>query len=108
MISVSGTTISMTRGDTLRLTITIKNPDGTDYSPVENDVVRFAAKRYFSDPAVAIHKDVPTDTLLLHFAPADTKTLPVGSYVYDIELTHADGDVDTFISGILILMDEVE
>lgn len=108
MISVSGTTITMTKGDTLRLTVGIKQANGQTYTPAQGDVVRFAAKRRYYDTQTAIKKTIPNDTLLLHLAPADTSKLAVGDYVYDIELTFANGDVDTFISGKLVLLDEVE
>lgn len=108
MISVSGTTITMTKGDTLRLTVGIKQANGQTYTPAEGDVVRFAAKRHYNDPQTVIRKVLPNDTLLLHLAPADTDLLMAGDYVYDIELTYANGDVDTFISGKLVLTNEVE
>jgi len=108
MISISGTTITMTKGDTLRLVVGIKNANGQTYTPAEGDVVRFAMKRHYYDSQAAIKKTLPNETLLLHLAPADTETLAVGDYVYDIELTYANDDVDTFISGKLVLVDEVD
>ena len=108
MISISGTTITMTRGDTLRLVVGIKNANGQTYTPAEGDVVRFALKHHYYDAQAAIKKTIPNDTLLLHLAPADTETLPAGEYVYDIELTYANGDIDTFISDKLVLVDEVD
>lgn len=108
MLNISGSNIELTRGDTLRLTVEIKNSNGTTYTPAQGDVVRFAAKRHYYDTQTAIHKTIPNDTQLLHLVPSDTSNLPVGDYVYDIELTYANGDVDTFISGKLVLVDEVE
>lgn len=108
MYSINGNNITLTKGDTLRLTVGITNSDGTAYTPAEGDVIRFAAKRNYNDGTVVIRKTIPNDTLLLHLAPSDTKTLPVREYVYDIQLTYANGDVDTFISDKLILKEEVE
>ena len=66
-------------------------------------------KKYYSSPTVLIEKVIPNDTLLLHLLPTDTKELPTGKYVYDIELTNADGEVDTFIpEAKLILTPEVK
>ena len=54
-------------------------------------------------------KDIPSDTMLLVLEPEDTKTLPFGKYVYDIQITYADGKVDTFITkGRLRLTEEVD
>jgi len=39
--------------------------------------------------------------------PDDTKKLAFDTYKYDIELTKASGDVDTFINGRLKLTEEV-
>lgn len=47
--------------------------------------------------------------MLLVLEPEDTKTLPFGKYVYDIQITYADGKVDTFITkGRLRLTEEVD
>jgi hypothetical protein len=37
--------------------------------------------------------------MLLVIYPEDTKELEFGSYVYDIQLTKANGDIDTFITA---------
>ena len=34
---------------------------------------------------------------LAEILPADTKTLPIGRYVYDIQITFADGTVKTVV-----------
>ena len=36
--------------------------------------------------------------MILELEPNDTKTLDFGSYVYDVQITFADGRVDTFIT----------
>lgn len=95
---INGTTISLTRGDTLRVKIDIINPDGSIHVPESGDSVRFAMKAKYTDKDPVLEKDIPTDTLLLVLNPNDTKTLKMPfDYVYDIEYTYANGDVDTFI-----------
>ena len=96
--TVNGTTITLTRGDTLIINITINNPDGTFYTPVTGDKIRFAMKSKYEDPIPLIKKDIPIDTLTLRLDPEDTKDLPFGIYVYDIQITKATGEVDTFIT----------
>ena len=51
-------------------------------------------------------KDIPIDTLTLTLLPEDTKDLSFGKYVYDIQLTKADGTVDTFITKATIKITE--
>lgn len=99
--------ITLIRGDTLKMQVSILI-DKQPYTPVAGDVVRFAMKQSMSSSKVLIHKEIPIDTLILHLQPSDTKRLAFGDYVYDIEITFANGDVDTFITGKLTLKPEVE
>ena len=97
----------MTRGDTLRANVNITR-DGEPYVPEEGDSIRFAVKRDYKDTALLILKNISIGTLVLKVDPEDTKPLDFGKYVYDIQMTFADGSVDTFISGKLVLTPEVE
>lgn len=96
--SVSGTTITLTRGDTFKAQISITDKSGNAYTPEEGDSVRFAMKQAYSDAEPLVVIDIPIDTMILVIQPSDTKSLSFGTYVYDIELTKANGDVDTFIT----------
>lgn len=108
MYKIDGTRIELTRGDSFYGQVGMKNQDGTDYEPQEGDVIRFALKKRYWDEDPLIEKTIPNDTLVLHLLPADTKTLAVGGYEYDIEIQFADGDVDTFINqATFILLPEV-
>lgn len=103
--SIDGNAITLTRGDTLLLKVTITR-DGEEYTPTSSDKVRFALKHKelkddksdFVDDEPLILKDIPTDTMLLQLDPEDTKDKAFGRYVYDIEITLPDGYVDTFIT----------
>lgn len=107
MQNVSGTTIYLTRGDSLSVRVGIKTPAGYDYELQEGDEVRFAMKHDFSDSEPLILKTIGSD-LLLELDPEDTEDLPFGRYVYDIELTNASGKVDTFIAdAVLYITKEV-
>lgn len=97
MYKIEGTTITLTRGDSFYSEIKIKTAAGAAYTPQAGESVRFALKRFYTDTEPLILKTIPTDTLLLYLAPEETKALAVGEYVYDVELTRANGDVDTFI-----------
>ena len=98
MIKINGTTITMTRGDTLRLVLTLKDEDGNTYTPLPGDQIRFAMKHVYDDANPLILKDIPNDSLELVINPEDTKNLPQPStYVYDMQITYENGDVETFI-----------
>lgn len=108
-ISKKVVNITMTRGDSASIPITLKR-GGEDYTPVEGDTIRFAMKKAYKDPddQVLVNKAIPTDTMILEIEPEDTKGLPMGKqYVYDIEFVSATGKVDTFVRGIIELGNEV-
>ena len=108
-VKIIGNNIIMTRGDTLKTKIEIKDSDGKPYQPVEGDAIRFAMKKKYTDETPCILKDIPIDTCILHLTPEDTKSLQQPSeYVYDIQITMRNGDVDTFLTGKLNIMQEVE
>lgn len=108
--SLDGTTITLTKGDTFKRTLSLKEKTtGEPYIPVTGDVIRFAAKKKYKDEECVILFNIPIDTMLIHITPAMTKDLATGEYVYDIQLTYANGDVDTFIDRAkLVLTEEVE
>ena len=106
MFEVNGNNIKLTRGDSFYCQLTV-NQGEEPYVFQEGDELRFALKRKLKTPGggnyadceALLTKTIPTDTLILALAPADTKSLKFGSYDYDIQLTFADGAVDTFING---------
>ncbi len=108
MHSIDGNNITLTRGDTLFLEITMTK-DGEPFTPEEGSSVRFAMKKKYTDAdSTALIKTIPTDTLTLEIKPEDTKELQMKkTYVYDIEYTDTNGHVDTFISGTFTLAEEV-
>ena len=91
--------VYLTRGDTFKAHLTINYPDGSVYTPKEGDSIRFALKENIEDEECLIWREIPIDTMLLVLYPGDTKELEFGNYVYDIQLTKANGDVDTFITA---------
>ena len=102
--------MTLTRGDSLYAKVNlVKKISRQPYEPQPGDRIRFAVKKNYGDLMYAIHKDIPRDTLILHIEPEDTKNLDYGEYVYDIELTTADGDVDTFIArSKFVITEEVQ
>lgn len=108
-VKIKKNRIIMTRGDSLRVTISLTDENGVPYEPVEGDSIRFAAKQTFADEEPTILVDIPIDTMELYLAPDETKKFPQpGEYVYDIQIIFANGDVNTFISNRLELIEEVE
>lgn len=94
--SISGKIVSLTRGDSFSTPIELVNDDGTPYEMQDGDSLRFMMTD-FPGGAVLIEKAIPSDTLLLQLDPDDTNALPFGNYFFDIELTYANGKVETVI-----------
>lgn len=110
MVSVVNNTITLVRGDTVEIPVTIRLRNGEEYVPSEGDVIRFALKEEYGDNVpVLIRKVIPNDSLILRLESCETKDLMMRKkpYVYDIELTTANGYVDTFIRGLVTLLEEV-
>ena len=105
MVNIDGTNITMTRGDTLVADVSIKR-NGEAYAPEAGDVILFAVKNTtmvggganYKDEEPILEKTIPHDTMQLVLNPEDTKPFKFGEYVYDMSITFADGNVDTFIT----------
>lgn len=112
--------ITLTRGDTLTLTVGLTHevppvppatqPTVEPYVPVEGDAIRFAiSKGYKGQPGykLILSKAIPNDTLTFTCSSEET-TINYDIYNYDVEITHPDGCVDTFISAKLTITGEVK
>ena len=69
--SVSGTMITLTRGDTFSALITITDLNDNQYIPMNGDRIRFAMKNDYNDETPLLIKEIPIDTMLrqLHRPP---------------------------------------
>ena len=91
-------TIHLTRGDTARFSIgrIVNTVTNTNYTPTPEDIVTMTVKKTVQDVAPCVQIIVPGGEVL-HIKPEDTKEMAFGKYVYDVQLTTADGDVYTII-----------
>ena len=92
MFRVDNNKIWLTCGDTAEFAPVIEN-----YTVQEGDVVTFTAKKVLSDPELAINKSVAAGDSIA-FAAEDTSSLTPGTYLYDLRLVTAEGEVSTFVS----------
>lgn len=112
--------ITLTRGDTLTLTVTLLEevapvPPATEptlepYVPAAGDVIRFAVSKGYKTESgyeLKLEKIIPHDTMTFTCSATET-ALDYRDYNYDVEITHEDGSVDTFISGNLLIIGEVK
>ncbi len=104
-MTIQGTKISMTRGDSETLTVSLANDA---FAP--GDEVFFTVRPAVAEP-VALQKtvtDFPGGRAVITIEPGDTAGLDFGRYVYDIQLTRASGAVTTLIKpAAFVLTEEV-
>lgn len=100
-MTVTGTNISMVRGDSEALTIRLIDQDGVTQVDFEfGDTVYFTVREALGDTVTILQKTVVSFTdgeALIQIDPSDTSTLFFKTYVYDIQWTKADGQVKTIV-----------
>lgn len=99
-MKVNGKKLKMVRGDSEAITVKLTNAAGELMPLVPGDTVFFTVK----DSAyteVKLLQVVVTEfeegVALITIQPSDTKQLPFREYVYDVQVTFADGSVKTVI-----------
>lgn len=110
MYQIEGTTIRLTRGDSLAIRLQLMRGDD-EYTPQEGDSIQFglksklnAARTAFVENTPLVEKAISTSDMMLRLDPEDTKSLPFGNYSYDVEVTLSDGKVDTVISNAYFIL----
>lgn len=88
--------ITLTRGDSASITVSLKNPDGTDYELQTGDELIFTVKHNCITEDIIIQKDISSNGIII-LQPSDTNDLLYGVYFYDVQLTRANGSVNTVI-----------
>jgi hypothetical protein len=106
--------ISMTRGDSESITVRCyEKTDGgeTVFLPIEDGDTVYLTVRPDAEGEIVLQKvieDFPDGAAVIPFAAEDTAGLDFGNYVYDIQLTRADGTVTTLlVPAKFTLKDEV-
>lgn len=92
---VNGTKISMTRGDSESITITC-----AERPFKQGDTIAFTVKENVYQTEHKIQKTVKEfadGKAVVEILPEDTRNLKFHAYIYDIQLTGADGSVKTII-----------
>lgn len=115
MIEIVNNEITMTRGDTLITTVEF-TADNEPYTPIATDDIKFFLKRSkltadkgaYVDKTPLLTINIPYDTLQLRIESADTKPFRFGTYDYNVQITHINGDVQTYIKSTLTLTPEVD
>lgn len=100
--------ISLTRGDTARLSVTIRNSLlDDDYNMQPEDTLTLSVKKSVRNDELCFQK-ISHGVNTFRIDPADTKSLSFGKYVYDVQLTTTNNEVYTIIEpSKFVILEEV-
>ena len=99
-MDVSGTNISMIRGDAEAMEISIEDKNGVPIPLVAGDIIYFTVKESTETTEKILQKviiDFPAGKGLITIHPADTRNLEAKIYTYDVQRSKANGDVRTVV-----------
>ena len=101
MIEINGNTITMTKGNTLCVQLTLLNKQtGDPYVYQSGDEIEFEMRKQpFDENDPVLVKSIDPEILQLKLNPSDTEELPCHEYEYRMTLTYGNGDKDSFITG---------
>lgn len=109
MLKISGNKISLTRGDSAYITLSIETDNGT-YELNDGDKVRVQIRDVPNTGELLVEGDVDVsgEEIVWHIYPAQTSNLEVKTYYWDAQLETSNGDIFTFIpASPFKLLDEV-
>ena len=96
----NGTDLKMIRGDSGSITLEIEDQNSEKYEFQEGDIVYLTVKESPKKEEIILQKIItifPENKATIDIEPQDTSHLGYRSYVYDIQLTMANGRVKTVV-----------
>ncbi|NMA00794.1 MAG: hypothetical protein GX924_07175 [Clostridiaceae bacterium] len=99
-MEINGTNLKMIRGDSECISVSMQDEEGVPIPLIDGDTVYFTVKKSVHREEITLQKiieEFQEGTAVIPIAPSDTKKLEFRTYVYDIQLTRADGTVKTII-----------
>ena len=94
MFRIVSNNISIIRGDSATITLSVTDAEGNPYTIKSTDSITMMVRE--TPTSEVVLTKTFTDAVL-NIAPADTSSLPCRNYVYDVQLVHEDGWKDTII-----------
>ncbi len=99
VLKINGTKVSLTRGDTAFLEISLMNENGDPYETALGDALYFRLKQNAFSKGMLLEKQIDLLTMKLRLDVEDTAGLKFGAYKYEIELVTAEGHHFTVIEN---------
>lgn len=91
---MAGNHIEIVKGKGITVPIILTYQDGSDYLYTDGTVIRFVIKRSYNHTNPVLVKFI-SDDLKLEIKPEETKVLSPGNYIYALQVTYPDGNIDT-------------
>lgn len=108
---INGTKLSMVRGDTESITVTIRDTSGEITPLVSGDTIYFTLKKNAKNELKLIQKVITTfidGSASIVISHDDTRNLLFGDYMYDVQVTYENGTVKTILGpDIFTILEEV-
>ena len=99
-MKIQGTNISMIRGDSQSIIVSVKDKDGNEVPLITGDIIYLTVKHSVNTEEKVLQKVVTQfedGNAIIEITPDDTKDIPFKTYVYDIQLNRVDGTVSTIV-----------
>ena len=99
-MKIQGTNISMIRGDSQSIIVSVKDKDDNKVPLITGDMIYLTVKDSVNTEEKVLQKVVTQfedGNATIEITPSDTNNIPFKTYVYDIQLNRADGTVNTII-----------
>lgn len=95
MLSIKNNVIKITKGDSATLNIKLSNANGDPYTIRPNDILTMTVVKSVGSPIIFEKKVIGDNSIVLN--QIDTKKLPVGPCVFDIQLDTEDHETFTVV-----------
>ena len=99
-MNVSGTDLTITRGDTGAIRVAVSDAEGEPVPLEDGDMIELTVRERLGASGKLLYKKVTEfvgGEALITIYPEDTSNLEFRIYVYDVQLTRANGQVKTIV-----------
>ena len=97
---VNGTNLKMTRGDSGAIRVAVSDAAGETVPLEDGDMIELTVREHLRASEKMLYKKITEfvdGEALITIHPEDTSNLKFKAYVYDIQLTRANGQVQTIV-----------
>lgn len=99
MLTIKRTNISLTRGDSAYITLSVTDGSGTPIELNENDTIRVQVREEPNGGTLIFEGNLifDDDGITWYIRPEDTEAREVKVYYWDAQVEFSNGDIFTFI-----------